>query len=254
MKILDHPVSCRPSAPSAYSIAGWFLLFVAACVSTGWATDVKFSNGGYSFTSSSVTLNMYGIENYSSTPSGALRIELWAFTSPYVPTPGAITTGYKLAESPSLGSLGADSVFTASPVTATVSFLSPPNGTYYLTMFLDEYMDGSYDDGFEAVDSVNFTETMTFNATGAAFGVSSAVPVGYGYYYDTDLDYIYSFGNGFIYLSDLNRYYYIDPGTDFTTGTYIYDFYRSSWTYADKSFWPYVYYYNGTGWVDTGFN
>ena len=235
-------------------LAGWLLLFTLADASVASASDVQFTQGSYAFDGSSVTLSMESITNYSANSTGTLRMELWVFSSPYTDVSGAVTKGFQLAVSPSLGVLDSDSHFTTSPLTETASVVPPPNGTYYITLFLVEYQGGDFDDGYEVVDFVNFTDTMSFNTNGASFGVTSAVPVGGGYFYDSDLGYIYPLGSGFIYLSDLNRYYYIDPGTDFTTGAYIYDFSHNSYTYTEKSFWPYVYYFDGTGWVATGFN
>ena len=152
----------------------------------------------------------------------------------------------------------ADSHFTTSPITETAAFTQPPTpGTYYVTLALTEYQGGNYDGGYVSVSFVDFNIPYVVSApasNGAAFGFSSAVSVGGGYYYDADVGYIYPLGNGFIYVSNLNRYFYVDPGTDFTTGTYIYDFFHQSYTYAAQSFWPYVYYFDGVGWVDTGFN
>jgi hypothetical protein len=78
--------------------------------------------------------------------------------------------------------------------------------------------------------------------------------VGSGYFYDADLGYIYPFFDGWAYFESLNGYFYIDIGTDFVTGVYIFDLSANSWTYTEESFWPYVYFFNGTGWVDTGYN
>ena len=236
------------------TLAGWLLWFTLGGAPAASASDVLFTQGGYAFDGSTVTLSMDSITNDSANTTGTLRMELWAFSNPYVAVSGAVTGGYRLAVSPSLGMLDGDSHFTTSPITETAAVVPPPNGTYYLTLFLSEYQGGDFDDGYEDVDFVNFTDTMSFDTNGASFGVSSAVPVGGGYFYDSDLDYIYPLGDGFIYLSDLDRYYYVDPGTDFTTGTYIFDFFHNSYTYTEKSFWPYVYYFDGTGWVDTGFN
>ena len=240
------------------ALSGGLALFASGGIAAASASDVVFSGAGYTVNGSTVTLSMANIQNDSAYATGTLRMELFAFTSPYTGVPGSVTTGFQMAVSPDLGTLQADSHFVTSPIVETAAFAQPPTpGTYYITLALTEYQDGDYDGGFVSVYSANLPIPYVVSAptaNGAAFGFSSAVAVGSGYYYDTSVGYIYPLGNGFIYLSDLNRYFYVDPGTDFTTGTYIYDFTHSSFTYTEKSFWPYVYYFDGTGWVATGFN
>ena len=231
---------------------GWLLLGGGPTLS---ATEVTFSHGGYSISGNAVTLTMYDIANNGSNTSGTLRIELWAFPQPYDSTPGASGSGFRVAVSPPLGQLDGNSSYTTDPITDTAFFNAIAKGNYYMTLVITEYTGASTDDGFTFDDAASDDGTTAFRpATGDRFGVASAVQVGSGYFYDSDLGYLYPYFDGWVYSDDLNRYFYINIGSDFTTGVYIYDLSHSSWTYTEQSFWPYVYYFDGTGWVDTGFN
>ncbi len=258
MKTLSNlPLPPAASSPRRRSFwAAWLLPLLLGGLPTAHATDVEFSDGKYVINGNEVTMSMYGITNHNSNTSGTLRMELWAYPSPYTGSPGSVSTAYRLAVSSTLGQLDGDSSFTGDPVTTTAFLFPAPKGTYYLTLFIAEYENGSYDDGFETDGYVDFSASNTFAAVGGVdFGVTSAVQVGSGYFYDSDLGYLYPFfGTGWMYSSDLDRYFYVDLGTDFISGVYIYDLSRGSWTYTERSFWPYVYYFDGTGWVDTGFN
>ncbi len=160
-----------------------------------------------------------------------------------------------MAVSSNLGQLNGDSSFSTDPITETVYLRPPAHGSYYMTLVITEYSDSSNDDGYSFDDAASDSGTTTYGpVTGADFGVTSAVQVGSGYFYDSDLGYLYPFFDGWVYSYDLNRYFYLNLGSDFTTGLYAYDLSHGSWTYTEQSFWPYVYYFDGTGWVDTGFN
>ena len=226
------------------------------CVPAASATDVVFSTGSYVVSASSVALTMYDLENESPYASGTLRMELWAFNSPWTGVSSSVQSGYQLAVSADLGTLNADSHFTTDPITLTAACGVPPDGAYYVTLFLAEYQGGDYDDGFEDAHYVNFPTQLQVGQPGVSngtfFGFSSAIYIGNGYYYDSDIGYMYSFNDGWVYVSNLNKYIYVNPGDEFTTGIYLYDLTENSWTYTEQSFWPYVYYFDGAGWVDTG--
>ena len=227
-------------------VACLFAFVANICLCNAIATDVRFAQGNYSIDDGLVTMTMDNIENYNTdSGSSTLRMELWAFTSPYTGAAGA--TGYEIAVSENITALGPGEFF-QQDLTENALYNAPPDGAYYVSLFLTEYTGtSSADNGFQVDDYANFTDTLKvatpITLTGAFFSVPSAVFVGDGYYYDPDLQYIYPLGDGVVYLSSLDRYYYIDPGTSFSTGTFIYDFYRASWIYAASGSWPYVYYF-----------
>jgi hypothetical protein len=100
--------------------------------------------------------------NRSSGTSGPLRISLWATT--YKPSYGSTLT-YRLGYYQFSQPLPAGYYF--GPVDRTVTYGgNPPNGTYYITMTVDEY-DGNnlYLDGYSYHDLAVFTTTQTFGPT-----------------------------------------------------------------------------------------
>ncbi len=113
----------------------FFAFFVGMCSCDAVATDIRFTSGDYSFNDGQVTMHMYNIGNYSgSIFSGSLRMQLWAFSSPYN---GGSATGYEIAESQNFGPLGPGARLQQD--TETVNYSLPPNGTYYITLILIEY-------------------------------------------------------------------------------------------------------------------
>lgn len=85
--------------------------------------------------------------------SGSLRVELWAFATPYS---GGSATGYKIAQTSVLSPLSAG--FQYSNIDQTVTQLAtPPNGTWYLYLFVTEFTGSSLNDGFLFIDWVRFS-------------------------------------------------------------------------------------------------
>ena len=71
------------------------LVIAAAWVGGVMAADVKFvGSAGYSHLGTLVLLHADKIQNYSTTSSGALRMELWATPATFS---GVFTGGYQLA-------------------------------------------------------------------------------------------------------------------------------------------------------------
>ena len=256
--ILLQPL--RAVAYKSCAILGGTLLLLGAA-SAASATDVQMDQAGYSLNGSSVTLTASNVHNYTSGGhSGTLHLEMWLTQNRYS---GGSINGYKCATYTDLGTLSGGYYF-ASVSSGTLSFSQPPNGTYYVTMCLTEYTSSSSTNGGYLIDDyITLDKTLTFGSTGggtgggsttgAYFGIPTASYVGNGYYYESYLQYIYPFDSTVMYLYNLNRYYYVNPGSNFTSGAYIYDFYYRSWTYAYRGYWPYIYYYNGTGWIGNGF-
>ncbi len=84
--------------------------------------------------------------------SGSLRVELWAFATPYS---GGSGTGYKIAQTSVLAPLSAG--FQYSNIDQTVTQLAtPPNGTWYVHLFVTEFTGSSLNDGFLFVDWLRF--------------------------------------------------------------------------------------------------
>jgi hypothetical protein len=120
------------------------------------ATDVVLiGTAQFQVSGSSVTLTVPEISNLSTSgTSGTLRIELWAFASPYT---GGSQTGYQLATYV-YGTLAANYHFPSG--TTTVPYSPPPNGTWYYSMLLTEYTNGSVDNGYSVVNYVDFPNAV----------------------------------------------------------------------------------------------
>jgi hypothetical protein len=124
-----------------------------------WATDVRLVNfASYSYMNNSADLQTDGVRNFDSSPSGPLRLELWAFSSPYA----SGMSGVPLASYP-LSSLNPGEA-TGAIDSGTVMFATPPAGVWYFSMLLTEFIGGSPgrktsspgDDGYVARYWINF--------------------------------------------------------------------------------------------------
>lgn len=89
---------------------------------------------------SSVNLSVQQVANICSLgTSGNLRLDLWATTSPY--NGGSVINGYRF------GSLSLNPLtggYSYNNINQTVPYVRPPNGSYYVTLTLSEYNNGSY--------------------------------------------------------------------------------------------------------------
>ncbi len=108
----------------------------------------------YNISGGTVRLQAQTVANRrSGGTSGSLRVELWAFASPYT---GGAATGYKIAQTSVLAPLTAG--FQYSNIDQTVTQLAtPPNGTWYMHLFVTEFTGSSLNDGFLFVDWVRFS-------------------------------------------------------------------------------------------------
>jgi hypothetical protein len=95
--------------------------------------------------------------------SGTVRLSLWATASQ--PFFGGAINGYRMGYYEFTTTLAGGYYF--GPVDRFVSFASPPNGTYYVTMTVDEYSSSnnqSVNDGFAYHDLRVFSNLITFGA------------------------------------------------------------------------------------------
>ena len=123
------------------------------------ASNVQFvGNVGYSYAGNLATLTADQVANFSSSGiSGTLRLELWAFPTPYT---GSAQTGYKLAQY-TLGQLVAG--FSYNGISSgTIAFASPPNGTWIFTILVTEYVGTGADNGYVPDDYHNFSTPVVF--------------------------------------------------------------------------------------------
>lgn len=115
------------------------------------ATDIRMfapvsTTPGFDAFGPVVTLQVAEIANFDFVRSGTLRLEYWAFASPYT---GSSQTGYKLAEV-RLGTLSAGYSFF--DVRETLPLALPPDGFYCPSLQVTEYTLT----GYRPVDWVNF--------------------------------------------------------------------------------------------------
>ena len=142
--------------------------FGLAAMASLHATDVVLiGSAQFQVSGSSVVLSVPEISNLSSSgTSGTLRIELWAFPSPY--TAGS-QMGYQLATYV-VGILAPDYYF--APFARTVPYTAPANGTWYYAMLLTEYTSASSDNGYTLDSYVDFPNSVQIGPAAAPPGVS----------------------------------------------------------------------------------
>ena len=115
-------------------------LLLLACSNVA-ATDLALSAPwSYQYSGNDLEITVDRITNlWSSGTSGSLRLELWAFGSPYQ---GGRQNGQRMGTY-QLNPLEANYYYyDISSGTITASF--PPNGTWYIALLLTEYRDGTY--------------------------------------------------------------------------------------------------------------
>ena len=197
--------------------------------------DLSYERSG-----SLMTLEVERIENHDPilpfSRSGTLTIQLWATSSPYY---GGYLSGYLLAQA-EIGRIRGGRFL--SHVRRTVSFSSPPQGTYWIVMVLAEWQGFAY----ETIDYLRFSRRQTFDPS----PFEGAVSLGSGWKYLTwfgffndaqypwviheKLGFVYVFGTRtgsvWIYISS------IDMGWIWTSSILAPFFYRigdDSWLYFD---------------------
>src|SRR5438128_2189897 len=148
---------------AAIAVCFWFQL-------NAQATPLDVSgNTSWQQNGSVVTISVDRISNTSPPgPSGSIRLELWATATRYA---GGTINGYVLASYQFSQVLGPNRYY--ANVSQTVPFTTPPNGTYYTTLTLEEY-NGS---AWVIQDSVTYDTTNTFGPGGGSPANTS--PFGY---------------------------------------------------------------------------
>ncbi len=129
-----------------------------------------------------VTLDKINNDSFTRT-SGTLRLALWATT--YKPARGAGLTGYELVTFGSLGQLPARTYF--HDIVRSGAYLSPPNGSYWLNLVLEEYDPSAClgnPDGYCLTDTFVSFSRVTWGTARPSFNYSdlwwSATESGWG--------------------------------------------------------------------------
>jgi Abnormal spindle-like microcephaly-assoc'd, ASPM-SPD-2-Hydin/Repeat of unknown function (DUF5648) len=133
------------------------IAFAGVVAEDSRASNVQFVGSvSYTVSGSTAVLTAARVENFSIfSNSGTLRMELWAFATPYN---GSAQTGFRLATH-SLGQL-AGGFFFSNISSGTITFTPPPNGTWAVAMILTEFDGGSTNGGYSARDFVNFSQPL----------------------------------------------------------------------------------------------
>lgn len=90
-------------------------------------------------------------------PTANLRLELWASSQPFS---GGTFSGYKLAQSAALAGLASGQCYNNYDSGSVPLLTTPPDGTYYVVMFLDMFSNTTVDDGYAYVDYGQFPNTI----------------------------------------------------------------------------------------------
>jgi hypothetical protein len=142
---------------------GWFVLLTLMALNCLGASLSFVGNGYYSVVGNTVVLQADKLQNNEfSGISGTIRLELWAFSSPY---PGT-TLGYKMA-SYVLGQLNGGYYF-YNINSGSIPFSLPPPGTWDFSLQAREYV-GTGSDGYVTRDYIDFNLPVRV-AGGAYFG------------------------------------------------------------------------------------
>jgi hypothetical protein len=148
----DDGIAAGPLAKAAVVAAMLAIILFAWSPTAAQATGVRLVNyAQYTYKGSVADLSTDGVENSNSSPSGPLRLELWAFAAPFPEmTAGELMAVFPFAALPPGGNTG-------SLDSGPIPFLSPPVGTWYFTMVLTEFTGASpNDDGYEVRYWINF--------------------------------------------------------------------------------------------------
>ena len=133
------------------------------------ATDVRLTGSwSYQYSSSAVVLTAGKITNYASGGnSGTLRLELWAFDTPYN---GGAQPGYRLATYQMSTLNGASSL--SNVASGSVSASYPPNGSWNISLLLSEYSGTTW----YTVDFSRSTKGHTMVCSGSVCSIAIAPP------------------------------------------------------------------------------
>ena len=111
------------------------VVLLALSPAAALATNVRLVNYvAYTYSGGSATLSTDGVQNLDGdNPSNELRLELWAFSSPYVEG----MAGYRLAK---YDILPLEAGFASGKINSgPVPFTRPPDGVWYFAMLLTEF-------------------------------------------------------------------------------------------------------------------
>lgn len=133
------------------------------------ATDVRFAGSwSYQYNGSTVALNADQVRNHATGGnSGTLRLELWAFATPYN---GGALPGYRLATYQMSTLNGGSSLSTIS--SSAVAATYPPNGTWHIALLLSEYSGTTW----FTVDFLRTTKGHTMVCSGSSCTNAIAPP------------------------------------------------------------------------------
>jgi hypothetical protein len=115
----------------------------------------------------SIQLTIVQIANTTNGTTGTLRLELWAFPSPYS---GAAENGYVMATY-QLGQLTPDTEY--NNISEIVPYTSPPDGTWYVALIITEYTGAATDNGYTPNKYVNFPNTLQIGPVAVAPSITS---------------------------------------------------------------------------------
>jgi hypothetical protein len=135
------------------------LLLLLLLPIAAWATDVRLvSYVAFGYSGGTADLMTDGLENRDpDAPSNSLRMELWAFTAPYM----GGTDGLRLAVY-DVGALGPGTM-TGKIDSGPVPFTLPPDGNWYVAMLLTEFTGVSTDnDGYVVRNWIDFPDARYF--------------------------------------------------------------------------------------------
>jgi len=141
-----------------------FVLLLCGCAHAHAANVTFVGQVGYSVDGNTVNLAADEVKNNdTSGVSAALRMELWAYATPFDGNP---QTGYRMAIR-DLGQLAAGASITN--ISGAVPFTPPPQGTWYFTMFLTEFTGSGNNDGYTARVYATFPTPVTFGSSTPPF-------------------------------------------------------------------------------------
>lgn len=117
--------------------------------------------GPLSFSISGATLDMRAgslCNHGSKSETNNIRLELWAVAQPYA---GGAVSGTKLGESDTQNGLFQNQCYNNFDSHAVTLLHTPPNGTYFVVLFLAEYENAQDDDGYVFDDYGQFPNTIS---------------------------------------------------------------------------------------------
>ena len=150
------------------------------------SSDIHFVGGtSYTIMGNDVVLTADRIVNFSASGvSGTLRLELWAYPTPFN---GSSQAGYRLAEH-LLGTIDAGYGF-QNIDSGAIPFTLPPNGTWVVTMMVSEYDGSPGNNGYTPIDYLNFSDPLVVAQPGAATKVAIEYHhAGFDHYFITPVE------------------------------------------------------------------